>query len=255
MAEILSVRQVTVVVLDIQEPDESQIGGSIAFYQCDVSDKDAVKRVAAKIVEEIGHPTILINNAGIVRSKLVLDNSDEDIELTIGVNLTSHFWTVREFLPNMIEKNHGHIVTVASALSMTGAAQAAAYSASKYGLIGMHESIRQEILSRYKKPGIQTTLVCPGLIHTGMFRGTVQRCEFMTPGLEPVQVAKEIMKAIDQGRSTEIHIPFYVGLLPLMRMMPIKLNDWIHEISGANTALVNMTGRSKGRTGTSKRDE
>jgi all-trans-retinol dehydrogenase (NAD+) len=58
--------------------------------------------------------TILINNAGIVSGKSIMENSDFMIQKTIEVNTISHMWTIREFLPAMLKKDEGHIVSIAS---------------------------------------------------------------------------------------------------------------------------------------------
>lgn len=76
-----------------------------------------MKDVAGQIKKDHGHPTVLINNAGIVFPETILDESDERIRLTLEVNTLSHFWTVKEFLPNMIQRDHGHIVMFASMAS------------------------------------------------------------------------------------------------------------------------------------------
>lgn len=70
----------------------------------------------------------------------------------------------------MIEKNHGHIVTIASVAGVFGAAGLCDYCSSKFAAVGFEESLRNE-LSRLGKDGVQTTLVCPYFINTGMFAG------------------------------------------------------------------------------------
>ena len=83
-------------------------------YYCDVSNYELVKECAEKCKKAYGDVDILINNAGIVSGKKILENNEKLIEKTLHVNTISHHFTVREFLPAMIKKNRGHIVTVAS---------------------------------------------------------------------------------------------------------------------------------------------
>ncbi|OWK04407.1 hypothetical protein Celaphus_00016311 [Cervus elaphus hippelaphus] len=80
------------------------------------------------------------------------------------------FQTTKAFLPTMLEINHGHIVTVASSLGLFSTAGVEDYCASKFGVVGFHESLSHE-LKAAEKDGIKTTLVCPYLVDTGMFRG------------------------------------------------------------------------------------
>jgi all-trans-retinol dehydrogenase (NAD+) len=88
--------------------------GECRSYACDVSDRKAVYALAKKVAGEMGPAAILINNAGIVRAKELLDLDDDAIEKTISINLTAQFWTCRAFLPAMIERGEGHVVNVAS---------------------------------------------------------------------------------------------------------------------------------------------
>ena len=82
----------------------------IESYICDVSDPEDIARVAKEIREDVGEPTILINNAGIINGRSILDLSIEDIKRTINVNYLGQAFTIKEFLPDMIKNNHGHIV-------------------------------------------------------------------------------------------------------------------------------------------------
>lgn len=89
------------------------------------------------------------------------------MEKTIAINTTSHFYTVREFVPNMIKENKGHIVTIASAAGIVGVNGLADYCASKFGAVGFNESLRMEL--NYAKSKVRTTCICPYYINTGMF--------------------------------------------------------------------------------------
>jgi short-subunit dehydrogenase len=77
----------------------------------------------------------------------------------------------------MIEKNHGHVVTLASMAGFFGSAGLCDYSASKFAVVGFDESLKNELV-RLNKTGVHTTLVCPYLVNTGMFTGTTS--EYIT---------------------------------------------------------------------------
>ena len=147
-------------------------GGNAVCYKVDVTNRDAVYAVADCVRREVGDVTILVNNAGIVSGKRIFDpeNNDDYMVKTIQVNTISHFWTVKAFLPHMIELNHGHLVTIASSAGMVGVNGLADYCASKFGAIGFHESVAAE-LHNLKKFGVKTTVVNPYFIDTGMFDG------------------------------------------------------------------------------------
>lgn len=78
--------------------------------------------------------------------------------------------TIKEFLPSMVQRNHGHIVSIASIAGCVGLSGAVDYCSSKFAAVGLMTSIRQELASQ-GKTGIQFTTVCPSLITTGMFDG------------------------------------------------------------------------------------
>lgn len=113
---------------------------------------------------------ILINNAGIVQGKQFTELNEGLSSKQFIVNLECHFWIISEFLPSMIQKNEGHIVSVASLAGFVGTPFLADYSASKAGAIAMMEALRME-LKRMSKYGVKCTTICPFFINTGMFDG------------------------------------------------------------------------------------
>ncbi len=92
-----------------------------------------------------GPVTILINNAGIVSGKKILDNKEQTIQKTFQVNAISHTITVKEFLPDMLKKNKGHIVSIASMAGIVGVPGLADYCGSKFAVFGVDESLRLEL--------------------------------------------------------------------------------------------------------------
>ena len=96
----------------------SSTGHEVDVYTCDLTSREEIATVAAQTMTECGPIDILINNAGIVSGKNLLDISDREIERTFQVNTLALFWTVRAFLPSMLERDSGHLVTVASAAGL-----------------------------------------------------------------------------------------------------------------------------------------
>jgi all-trans-retinol dehydrogenase (NAD+) len=112
-----------------------KMGGTAAAYRVDVTNRDTVYEMAQRVQSEMGEVTILVNNAGIVSGKKIFDpeNNDAYMEKTVQVNTISHFWTVKAFMPRMIAKNHGHLITIASSAGLVGVNGLADYCASKFG--------------------------------------------------------------------------------------------------------------------------
>src|SRR5690625_3950836 len=123
----------TVILWDIDEAALERatrtLGSQAHGYVVDITDRHAVYAAADRVRSEIGVVDVLINNAGIVTGKPFLELPDEMIEKTFQVNTISHFWTARAFLPDMLKRNRGHIVTIASAGGLVGVAKLADYCA------------------------------------------------------------------------------------------------------------------------------
>ena len=163
------------------EAAEYGASGAQAFA-CDVSDREQVYARADEVRAAAGDVDVLVNNAGVVSGRPLLELSDEAIERTFGVNTLALFWTTRAFLPAMKARGSGHVVTVASAAGLIGTARETDYAASKFAAVGFNEALRQEL--RRGASGVRTTVVCPYYIDTGMFKGVKTRFPFLLPGPE-----------------------------------------------------------------------
>jgi all-trans-retinol dehydrogenase (NAD+) len=151
-------RGVTVAILDVQSlPPELQgctveswnvrdgatltlcLDAHVRFYRCDITDPSAVSSAAQKIKKELGSPSILVNNAGILSAHTILATSHEYLRKIFDVNVLSNWTTVQAFLPDMIAQNKGHVVTVASGASFVSVAGMADYCATKASVLAFHE--------------------------------------------------------------------------------------------------------------------
>ncbi|KLT41037.1 NAD(P)-binding protein [Cutaneotrichosporon oleaginosum] len=237
-------RGATVVVLCHHEPAEKELG--VKYYVCDVSDRATVARVAKVVREEVGHPSIVVNNAGVVNGKLLLDLSEQEIKNSFGVNTMAAFWITQEFLPPMLRARRGHIVNISSVLGLIGVAQCADYCASKAATVAFHQCLRNEIDYRYDASEVRTTLVLPGHILTGMFTKTILPKSFflrlLVPSLTPPEVADAIVGALGGGRAnTVLRLPFFTQSARLLNPASALLPDIVlrlsHWVSGADWAM------------------
>jgi len=253
LANTLAIRGVTVAVLDVVPLITENT--NIEYYQCDVSKWSEVKAVAETITKDLGHPTILVNNAGVVQGKLITELSEADVQQTFGVNTLAHFWTLKAFLPQMIKENAGHIISMSSVMGLVGAAQVADYCASKAAIVNLHESLRYELDNKHNAANVRTTLVMPGYSITPMFsRSSYNRIlrssglhRFFTPPVQPQDIVKEIIKALDAQESREIVLPFYAHFVrPLAALLPAVGRDllqWVSQADHAMTGFEKVTGR------------
>ena len=218
-----------------------QVGREPAHgFVCNVAKRDEVYRIAAETQAAAGPVDILINNAGVVTGKRFLDLPDEKIEATFAVNTLSLFWVTKAFLPAMIERNRGHVVTIASAAGIIGVAKLADYSASKFAAVGFDESLRVEL--RQLAPGVQTIVVCPFFIDTGMFKGVRTRFSFLLPILKEDYVASRIVQSIKYNQRRLI-MPRMVYAVAPMRLFPVGLFDWVASFLGVNASMDDFVGR------------
>jgi all-trans-retinol dehydrogenase (NAD+) len=118
LCEKLSEEDVHVVVTDINKKGAEETveiirkkGGKADYFIVDVSNYEAVYSVGDEIIKKIGQPTILVNNAGIVTGTNIFGANEEKIMKTMEVNVNAHFWTVKKFVPYMMEKNSGTIIS------------------------------------------------------------------------------------------------------------------------------------------------
>jgi 3-oxoacyl-[acyl-carrier protein] reductase len=138
--------------------------GRLLPLQCDVSDRESVKRAVEETILRFGKIDILVNNAGIVRDAMFHKMTDEAWELVLKVNLGSMYNTCKFIVPRMREQNYGRIVNVSS-VSAFGNIGQSNYSASKAAAIGFTKTLAKECGPR----NITANCVAPGYIKTDMF--------------------------------------------------------------------------------------
>lgn len=140
------------------------LGVNATYQVFDVSNYQAVQKGIKNIITDLGSVDILVNNAGIAAFGTFNDMKVEDFTKIIQVNLMGMYYVTKEVLPYLIDKNEGDILNVASTAGLTGNAQTSAYSASKFAVIGMSESLMKEV----RKNNIRVCTLTPSTIATDM---------------------------------------------------------------------------------------
>jgi 3-oxoacyl-[acyl-carrier protein] reductase len=135
-----------------------------AIATADVADIEAVNSAVAKLQTELGFIDILVNNAGVAFFGGFLDLEPAQFEQTIQINLLGVYYMTRAVLPAMIEHKTGDIINISSTAGLRGAAVTSAYSASKFGLIGLSDSLMQEV----RKHNIRVSTLTPSTVATGL---------------------------------------------------------------------------------------
>ena len=132
----------------------------------DVADVESIAEVIKTVTDEIGAPTVLVNNAGITRDNLLMRMKDDEWDDIINTNLTSIFRMSKAVLRGMMKAKTGRIINISSVVGFTGNAGQANYAAAKAGMVGFAKSIAKEVGSR----NVTVNTVAPGFIDTDMTR-------------------------------------------------------------------------------------
>ncbi|KAF8423275.1 hypothetical protein EV426DRAFT_602924 [Tirmania nivea] len=236
IAEVYGMRGVSVAVLDVKEAPEGGKARNVTFYKCDVGDLEQVKEVKEKIEEELGIPTVVINNAAVMYGKNIVDLEPAEIERTIRTNLLSHFYTIKTFLPAMQKLNKGTIVTISSALAHIAPKHLSDYAAAKAAVSALHHALTAD-LGGVDAP-IKTLLVEPGQMSSDLFAGVDTPSNFFAPVLEPVDIAKEIIATVDAGNGGILRMPSYSRWIGLMNVLPVSMQRLVRWWSGCDEAMV-----------------
>lgn len=222
-----------VAVLDICNAPEFTGLSNVKYYFCDVSNVSQLIACQARIKNDLGAPTVLINNAGIAVNNSILDMLFEDIDRVIKVNLLLNFYTTKIFLPDMMVQSRGYIVTISSVLGLMSPANLSAYGASKSGQFAFHESLTYEVGPPLLTPnGVKTLLVCPGQMQTSMFLNVETPLNIFAPKLNVDKVAQKIIHSLEVGKRGEMRLPFYTRLIPFARAAPWGINEFTRVVSG-----------------------
>jgi NAD(P)-dependent dehydrogenase (short-subunit alcohol dehydrogenase family) len=197
-------------------------------------------------VLQLGTPTIVINCAAArINGLSLLDLPADAFEKTIRTNLLAAFHLYQVFLPGIIAaESGGTLATVSSVLGQLSAAGLSDYAASKAGLSALHRTIEAEIRGN---PLIKTLLVEVGQMSTPLFDWVRAPNNFFAPVLEPVEVAREMVAAIDSGRGGVIRLPIYAKLVNWYAVLPATVQRVARYLSGIDAA-VNQSRETSGKT-------
>ena len=223
--------------------------GKVKGYVVDVSNYEVVSLAYKKAVEDCGTIDIIINCAGIITSNKTFDQMNVDeMTRTMNINTLAPMFVTRAALPDMLNRNSGHVCTIASAGGMLSNPKMSVYAASKWGAIGWSDSVRIELQDM--KSNVHVTTVAPYYINTGMFDGVKSP---IIPVLKPEYVAKRIIRAIERNKSFK-GIPFGFHFIRFWQfILPTRIFDFIFgEVMGIYHTMDAFTGRKKAEAKASK---
>jgi all-trans-retinol dehydrogenase (NAD+) len=235
-----------VVIWDMNLPAAKEVaaevkalGAGATAKKVDISKRDAVAAAAAETLSTLGHLDVLINNAGVVSGKNFLDLTEADITSTYAVNTLALYWSIQAFLPQMIARDSGRLVTIASAAGLSGSATLTDYAGSKFAAVGFMESLRAEL--RDQGSSVSALTVCPFYINTGMFDGVKSSSPLLKIQEAPAST-ETILDAIESPKR-ELLLPGMVYSVRIFRLLPTAVFDWLADAFGINKAMKTFRGR------------
>jgi len=267
MAKILASKGAKLVLWDINKENNEQtaseiisLGGTASTFTVDVSDPAQISGAAQRVRSEVGAVDILVNNAGIVVGKEIHRIEAAAIGKVMAVNANAVMWTTNEFLPEMLARESGgHIVTIASAAGLFGGRKLVDYCASKFAAVGFMESLAIELHGAKESEdptlkgakNINTTVVCPYFIATGMFTGAGGRFPWLIRTLTPEYVAESVVDAMQKNQDFFLTPRILWIFLLLKPILPAKAQLALSDFLG----ITSFMDKFSGHAGTVKKDE
>jgi len=180
-------------------------GSEVLAMPADVASEEDVERFARRVREEMGGADLLVNNAGIARFGAIDELTAADLDAVMATNVRGPFLCTRAFLPEMLEREDGVIVNIASLAGKNFFAGGAAYVASKHALVGLSKSMMLDLRAR----GVRVLTVLPGSVDTAFFDAQDHFDPDRARILEPEAVADAVVEAVrlsDRGTVSEIEV-------------------------------------------------
>lgn len=216
---VLSEDGATVIVADIREDQAravaDKLGGNGNRAQAvglDVCDETQIQKAIRDIVSEYGHLDVLINNAAIDKTVSVEQLSSDEWHRIIGINLSGPFLLSKYALPHMKKQKHGHIVNIVSTASKRAWPNAAAYHASKWGLLGLSHALHTEA----RPHGVKVSALVAGGMRTPFLLDRFPDID-LDNLQEPRNVAQTIRFLLSQPPET---------VIPEVMVLPMRETSW-----------------------------
>jgi NAD(P)-dependent dehydrogenase (short-subunit alcohol dehydrogenase family) len=220
--------------------------GRLFTYRCDVSHQERVLELVEQARKDMGRVDVLVNNAAFFRRGRFEESPTEDKLRQMEVNFNALLYAMEAVLPEMMERNSGHIVNVSSGAAFISFPGAVVYTASKWAVHGLSDALRIELKSR-GLGGVRITSVHPGLPKDGgMFAGARmgRLAAILLPRVEPALLAARVVRSgLERGR-TVVCVPRTLHLAWMLRgWIPDTLLDRLLLALGLGALTQDVTGR------------
>jgi 3-oxoacyl-[acyl-carrier protein] reductase len=200
-------------VLDLDEAacagtvkEITDAGGRALALGADVSKAEYVEKAVERVAEELGSPTILVNNAGVIRDNLLFKMTDEDWDTVLGVHLRGAFLMSRAVQKHMVDQHYGRIVNLSSSSALGNRGQVN-YSAAKAGMQGFTKTLAIEL----GPFGVTANAVAPGFIVTDMTAATAARMKMSFEDFQTAAAGQIPVRRVGQPQDVAHTISFLVS--------------------------------------------
>jgi short-subunit dehydrogenase len=198
---------------------------------CNVAEPQEVSAAVAEALSRWNGVDILVNNAGITYYGKIERMAADHWDRLMRINLLSHMQFTRELLPSLLARREAHVLNVCSVLGLVGMPKVTAYCASKFGMVGFSEALRNEL----GRQGLGVTALCPGFVRTNLFTNAPLEAkaeEHKIPPkaitTTPERVANAAVKAIYRNRRLVVMEPFARLMYTTKRFAPWLLDGIFH---------------------------
>lgn len=247
-ALLLARRGADLVLCDVNEEGLKQteeavraLGRDVLARRVDVASREQMRDFAGEVHGQVEAIDLLVNNAGVGIGGGFLDTTLEDWDWIVGINLFGVVHGCHFFVPPMLARGRGgHVVNLSSAAGYLATPVLAAYSTTKFGVLGLSEALREEL----RPHGIGVTAICPGIVNTNITRTTPLRGAAATPETRermvrmyerrnygPERVAANILRAVQRNRAVAPITPEAWGMYLLKRLSP-SFTAWVSRRLG-----------------------
>ena len=211
--------------------DARAAGAEVVTRRCNMAEPSEVTAAVAEALSRWNGVDILVNNAGITYYGKIERMSAEHWDRIMRINLLSHIQFTRELLPSLLERREAHVLNVCSVLGLVGMPKVGAYCASKFGMVGFSEALRNEL----GRVGLGVTALCPGFVKTNLFTNAPLEAKTEEHKLPPnaicttpERVANAAIKAIYRNRRLVVMEPFARLMYATKRFAPWILDTIFH---------------------------
>jgi NAD(P)-dependent dehydrogenase (short-subunit alcohol dehydrogenase family) len=206
------------------EQTASALGEPAVGLPLDVTDHARLIAFLDEVEQRLGPLDVVVNNAGIMPVTPLADESAESIARQLDLNLRAVIHGTQEAMRRMVPRRTGHIVNVSSVAGRSGFPHLATYCATKHGVVGLSEAVRQEL----RGTGVEVSVVMPSVVNTELAAGLA---DSRVKSVEPEDVANEVLAALKKPRF-DVFVPRSNGPLiqltsPLPRTWREAIGRWL----------------------------